>query len=112
MSDTTLVDGFALLRLRDYPRPLWFIVEYQFGDGSGDMEYYFEEYACPTNFIPVEEIIEDGDSDAHGLFEFVDWKPKPLDADEKGVDWALLFPQTAKGAIIEGHAAGRQELLG
>jgi hypothetical protein len=35
-------------------------------------QYYYDEHACPTNWTSqIEQIIFDGDTDPHGVFQFV-----------------------------------------
>jgi hypothetical protein len=39
---------------------------------EGHQQYFYDEHTCPTNFMSqVEQIIFDGDTDPHGVFEFV-----------------------------------------
>lgn len=64
-----------------------------------DKEYFYNEHTCPTNFLDVELICENGDTDPHGIFEFVDavWMTDEyLAAEEKGEKdeyLAQVFPQ-------------------
>lgn len=65
-----------LLSLQTAQGPVYFVVE-----GCAELapddevavhkRFYYEENSCPTNFIPVEAIVVDGDDDRHGLFTFV-----------------------------------------
>jgi ribosomal protein L37AE/L43A len=58
-----------------YHKPGKPIDERQERDG---MAYLYNEHTCPTNFLRVEAIISaDGDSDPHGIFEYVDDIPWP-----------------------------------
>lgn len=54
---------------------LYLVVETTFhdhGDGpSTDLNYYINEHTCPTNWLPVLMIAENGDPDPHGVFKFV-----------------------------------------
>jgi hypothetical protein len=36
-----------------------------------DREYHYNEGTCPTNWLGVTMIVEDGDPDPHGVFQFV-----------------------------------------
>lgn len=51
-------------------------VEGMYFDGDLDIDhltYYYDEHTCPTNYLRCEMVIDldDGDSDPHGIFEFV-----------------------------------------
>ena len=44
---------------------------------SSHMEYYYNESTCPTNwFRDVIALVQDGDPDPHGCFEFVGARPR------------------------------------
>ncbi len=36
-----------------------------------NLAYYYNEHTCPVNYLGVDKIIYKGDSDVHGLFEYV-----------------------------------------
>jgi len=43
-------------------------------------EYYYNEHTCPTNWTrQIEQIIFDGDTDPHGVFQFVSVEDGHLD---------------------------------
>jgi hypothetical protein len=109
------IKGYALLKLdRGAAGPLWFVVEHDVDASKSDplenAAYLYEEHHCPTNFVPVAGIIDgDGNEDAHGLFEYVEWAPEP----ERGTGWdrhdedawAQIFPRLRPGGLtIEGSA--------
>lgn len=67
----------VLLRARG---PLYVEVEgVEFSDVQGDKRYFYEEHTCATNFLRVAEQIftVDGETDPHGMFEFIDVRPEP-----------------------------------
>lgn len=74
--------------------------------------YYFEEHTCPTNFVPVEAVLEDQDADPHGVFEYVAWRPVPADWPESPTyaDWSGLFAELPQGVTIEGTVVDRKKL--
>lgn len=52
------------------------VVEGMYFNGDFDPEnkrYFYEEHTCPTNYLGVEMVVDlnDGDTDPHGIFEFV-----------------------------------------
>ncbi len=65
---------YDILRLDPQDKPIFFVVEAFSPDGDpSSTAFYYDENTCPTNIFVrgVEEIIVDGDTDRHGLFEFV-----------------------------------------
>ena len=62
----------ALLRVRGVPH-LMFIYSGCAWDGdlSGHAYYYYNQHTCPSNLMQCEEIIDSGEVDPHGVFEFV-----------------------------------------
>ena len=45
------------------------------------LTYYYNEHTCPTNFMcDIEQIIFEGDSDPHGVFQFVSVEEGHFDA--------------------------------
>lgn len=84
--------------------PIFFVVEGLSHWGPLDEmlsseRYFYEEHTCPTNFIRIPLIVENGDMDPHGVFEFVDavWMTDEyLMAVESGGEHeylARVFPQ-------------------
>lgn len=67
--------GLSLLRYYDLEKELWLVIRDTFyvREGVIDMDkvYRYEEGTCPTNYLRVEQIVADGDSDPHGVFMFV-----------------------------------------
>ena len=70
-----------LLKLAPRSEPVFFVVKQQAMDDE-HAKYFFEEHGCPANFIECEAIVADGDTDPHGLFEFVRSCPEPDDLDD------------------------------
>lgn len=69
--------GLALLQYVDDPS-LMILVEtyFQYENGkltaeSYDSSFYFEESTCPTNYLKCAAISHNGDTDPHGVFQFV-----------------------------------------
>jgi hypothetical protein len=58
-------------------------------------KYYFEEHSCPTNWIgDCVAIIQDSDTDPHGIMEFIKTVKIPLDFDlNKEKDLEKFFPE-------------------
>lgn len=75
------------------------------GDLQGTSGFFYEEHQCPTNFIPVEAIVADGDFDPHGLFEHVrtEWMPKAYAENRANrVDiLSCLFPELTRRSALE-----------
>lgn len=69
--------GIALLKYVDDPS-LLILVETYFHYENGkltaesyDSSFYFEESTCPTNYLKCAVISHNGDTDPHGVFQFV-----------------------------------------
>ena len=67
-----------LLVLRPQNKPVYFVVEgmrFEEGRDNESVEerarYFYEEHSCPTNWLQPNVVYFDGDSDPHGLIEFV-----------------------------------------
>jgi ribosomal protein S27AE len=76
---------FAVVRAHDYGRK---------SVPFANAEYFYNEHTCPTNWTPdIEMLVEDGDGDPHGLFEYVTSADIPADAGED-LEQAIakLFP--------------------
>lgn len=74
--------GLALVKYagNSVNEKLYFIIQVYFHydkDGKLDVEwedrkrYYIEEHTCPTNLVSCEAIIYNGDTDPHGVLEYV-----------------------------------------
>ncbi len=96
-----------LLKIDAVGGPVYFVVE---GLSSWPEEisamcesarYFYEEHTCPTNFIRIPLISLAGDTDPHGVFEFVDavWMMDEYTAADGAGDTdaylAEVFPQIA-----------------
>lgn len=69
-----------LLKFYDSKKPFYLVVDgythkYKVGDDYkykiGNLEYYYGEHTCTINFIRTCGISYNGNTDPHGLFEFV-----------------------------------------
>ena len=65
--------SLVLLVLPTQNAPVYLVVNGHIMDGDkSNHDYLYEEHDCPTNFLrPVERIIVEGDTDPHGLFDYV-----------------------------------------
>lgn len=69
---SSLHKTLVLLKIGD----VYFVIEGMATNDKADPneheEYYYTEHTCPTNYIKgVEAIVQDGDFDPHGCFEYV-----------------------------------------
>lgn len=105
--DSHTIRTFVLLELSPQKGSVYFVVEgmrFIGRGGSTDQaehdRFFYEEHSCPTNFIRCERIIADGNTDPHGLFDYVSTIDKPKMEDDECVRldpfWQKLFPQTAR----------------
>lgn len=96
----------TLLRLDPQPKPVYFVVEAGYADDDPNVDetstaeslnrYYFEEGSCPTNFVRCELIVSEGDTDPHGIFEWVRTVERPeclSRTHDPGVEWPVIFPE-------------------
>ena len=85
-----------LLMIEPDEHPVYIVVKSYMAadDPDADKEYFYEEHTCPTNVLPCEAIIENGDEDPHGVLTFVRSIPIPADYDGTA-DWRTLFPEVA-----------------
>jgi len=77
----TMQEGLVLLRLQRPEGPLYLVVHDRYfppleeGETENDRfdrkRFYYEEHTCPTNYIPIYDILAPEDVDPHGAFEFV-----------------------------------------
>ena len=99
-----------LLTIPPRDEPVYLVVHGgRYGDDhneGGTTAYYYDEHTCPTNWVSeVEAFILDGDSDPHGVAQFVrrvDTPPLP-----EGVadyDLPALFPEAFEGPVVDGEA--------
>lgn len=63
--------------------------------------YWYNDHTCPANYLGVVSVIEGGDDDPHGIFQFVEaiWMPEGFDSCEfhnKGGSWSSLFEKMNK----------------
>lgn len=106
--------GLMLLKLAASEPPVFMVVAQDIDPGDADeierhLTYLVEEHTCPTNLVPVEAILTDGDADPHGILEFVQIIDRPPDWDTARDDnswtyYAGLFDRLP-GQIIEGECA-------
>lgn len=63
---------YDVLRLDAQDAPIFLIVEAIGGDEVDEKQYFYEEHICPSDILHrVETVIIKGDTDPHGLFEYV-----------------------------------------
>lgn len=88
-----------LLKIEAKDGPIYFVVEglCEWPTSREEMlsgaEYFYEEHTCPTNFIRIPMISQDGDHDPHGIFEFVDAVWMTDEYDESDEYLVQVFPQ-------------------
>lgn len=99
------LDGYyktiVLLAIDGKECPVYFVVHGNFdwerrSDIKGSAEYWYEEHCCPHEFISVKQIVVDGDSDPHGIFEMVDvvWMTREYEEIFDDSEYlAEVFPQ-------------------
>ena len=64
-------NGYTIVCLPPQEKPIYFVVP-RVHPESEVGEYMVDEGECPTNWLrDIECIIVDGDTDPHGLFEYV-----------------------------------------
>ena len=88
----TPIKGLMLLKLNvETGPPVFFVVEHELhrhpqedADWEDNLRYWVGCHTCPTNIIRVEEIIHDGDTDPHGILEYVQFVPMPEEWDGGG----------------------------
>jgi len=110
-------NGLMLIKIRGSEPPVYFVINQKFyawemlpdgsikSDHDDRQKYFVEEHTCPTNLVPVEAILSDGDDDPHGALEYVAHVEIPEKWDPNAVGWddyVALFPQLG-GQIIEGQ---------
>lgn len=103
-----------LLVLPPQKEPVYFVVEGMRFEGGRDggerdeadaKQFLYEEHSCPTNWLQPKMVWHDGDSDPHGLIEYVahvdaDALPPDESHGPNDRDFALI-------ALIEKHHAAR-----
>jgi predicted RNA-binding Zn-ribbon protein involved in translation (DUF1610 family) len=77
LKDTFSVDQYVLLKMEPQKNPVYIVIKAKdFGRGGDAKDddskrYYYEEHSCPINYLGVVLIAEGGDTDPHGIFEYV-----------------------------------------
>lgn len=101
---------YDILCLPPQNKSVYFIVESLSDSDPESKSYYYEEHSCPTNYIRVVEIITDGDSDPHGLFDYVktvelpirDTIRNPGESYNPDYEYKQVIPEAYGEIIIEG----------
>lgn len=91
-----------LLVLQPQAKPVYFIVEgLRFEEDGSERDedeekrFYYDEHSCPTNWLHPEMVYFNGDSDPHGLIEFVATR------DDTGFPSKELHGPNARDAAME-----------
>lgn len=104
--------ALLLLKIAGSEPPVFFVLKHDIywpdDEAESRIRFLIEEHSCPTNFIDVEAIITDGDTDPHGVLRFVQIVPRPADWDaDEANDWsvyAALFDrlpmQRIEGSVV------------
>ncbi len=92
MGKSFWVKSLNVLAINPQETPIYFVVEGgepvnpdEPRDPHHGGRYYYEEHSCPTNFVPVELISQDGDHDPHGIFTYLGSVDRPNDDSEDAV---------------------------
>jgi hypothetical protein len=86
--------------------PLYIVVEHQrMWDDEGVWRYFVEEGTCPTNLLGCVRLIDGDDTDPHGIFEYVEWVPRPPEMDiyprtEDRAFWRRIFSRLPEAANV------------
>jgi hypothetical protein len=89
---------YDILKLPPQEKAVYFIVEAWCPDDQDTTTYHYEEGSCPCDFFhKLDTIIVDGDTDPHGLFEFVKTTDE-LDFMDRGSycppeEWPKVIPE-------------------
>lgn len=92
---------YDVIRINPEAKPIYLVVEAFDGDPEVT-SYYYEEGTCPVNVLNgrFEKVIVDGDTDPHGLFEYVRTIDTPAflgrthDPDK---EWKTIIPEAFDG---------------
>lgn len=93
---TTSISGAALVKYcgNTIQDQLFFIVEVYFSfdkegkldpDWEDNKRYYIQQHTCPTNLISCQAIIHNGDTDPHGVVQYVRSAPYPVICQHYGI---------------------------
>lgn len=89
-------DGYTVVCLPPQDKPVYFVVPRVHPD-SDVGEFMVDENDCPTNWLRnIQQIITDGDTDPHGLFEYVKDIPRPSFLDrshDPEEEWRKVIPE-------------------
>lgn len=82
--DSGEIPGLLLLKVAcEAATPIYIVREWSRSTSGGEADevdaYMFDERMCPSDVIGCEAVIEGDDLDPHGIFEFVQWVPRPAD---------------------------------
>ncbi len=93
---------FHILKIARTDGDVHFVVEglaewpASFDEMTAREKYFYEQHTCPTNFIRIPLIAVNGDTDPHGIFEFVEsvWMMSVYDGlNDKASYLCEVFPQ-------------------
>lgn len=107
VEDQRKVSTLALLRLDTATGPFWFIVEGMRFTHSRplvseqeDDRFFYEEHSCPTNWLKPLMVAHRGDTDPHGVIQFVRAVDKPAslpnDSNDEDLMLEQLFPEVRR----------------
>lgn len=87
---------YMIVRLPPQEKAVYFVVP-SVADDDDLAEFMVDENSCPKNWLrDIEEIILDGDTDPHGLIEYVRSIDPPEflgRAHSPGEEWKKLIPE-------------------
>lgn len=89
---------FDVVRINPEDKPIYLVIEAFSPDDPETTAYWYDEGTCPTNVLKLncEKIIVGGDTDPHGLFEYVRTiaRPEFLDrAHNPDEEWKRIVPE-------------------
>lgn len=104
---------YDVLRIDPQGKPIYLVREAFAPDDPQTTEYWYDEGTCPVNVLNGRfvEVILDGDTDPHGLLEFVRTIPKPefLNRGHRpDEEWPKIIPE-AFAATSPGPVAAASE---
>jgi hypothetical protein len=106
MADEIYDAVLDLLVVPPSDKPIYLVVKTKRYSDDDGLAYFYNEHTCPTNWIgDVEAIIFEGDSDPHGVAQFVRRVDLPSSVDDvDDLDLPSLFPEAfAEGMEIDGE---------
>ena len=107
------IKSLVLLKLDITEKNIYIIIEGNIYDENNDHhEYYYNEHTCPSNYLGF-KILEEEDTDPHGIFQFVQEIPLPKDWNDDQYtynDWCKLFDKLGP-IVLNGNSPETPEIM-